>query len=55
MTKFKTDRRFVEERRKFNYTKYIPERRSGNDRRKGENKKSSFDLQPILNTKRSKV
>jgi hypothetical protein len=33
MTKFKTDRRCGVERREFQYTDYIPERRSGIDRR----------------------
>ncbi len=39
MTKFKTDRRSGVERRKFNYTTYIPERRSGKDRRIAKNGK----------------
>jgi len=37
MTKFKTDRRSGVERREFQYTVYIPERRSGIDRRCGKN------------------
>ena len=37
MTKFKTDRRSGVERRKFNYTTYIPERRNGKDRRIAKN------------------
>jgi hypothetical protein len=48
------DRRSGKERRQFFYTAYIPERRSGTDRRKAKNGKSSFDLQCVLNTKRSK-
>ena len=39
MTKFKTDRRSGVERREFHYTICIPERRSGIDRRCGENGK----------------
>jgi hypothetical protein len=51
----KVDRRSGKDRRQFSYTAYIPERRSGTDRRKGKNEKSSFDPQCVLNTKRSKV
>jgi hypothetical protein len=51
----KVDRRSGKDRRQFFYTAYIPERRNGTDRRKGKNGKSSFDLQCVLNTKRSKV
>jgi hypothetical protein len=50
----KVDRRSEDDRREFSYTVYIPERRNGTDRRKGKNEKSSFDLQCVLNTKRSK-
>jgi hypothetical protein len=50
----KVDRRSGKDRRQFFYTAYIPERRSGTDRRKAKNGKSSFDLQCVLNTKRSK-
>ena len=39
MTKYKTDRRSGVERRKFDYTTYIPERRSGKDRRIAKNGK----------------
>jgi hypothetical protein len=49
------DRRSGKDRRQFSYTAYIPERRSGTDRRKGKNEKSSFDPQCVLNTKRSEV
>ena len=51
----KVDRRSGKDRRQFSYTAYIPERRSGTDRRKSKNGKSSFDLQCVLNTKRSTV
>ena len=51
----KVDRRSGKDRRQFFYTAYIPERRNGTDRRKGKNRKSSFDLQCVHNTKRSKV
>ena len=44
MTKFKTDRRSGVERRKFNYTTYIPERRSGKDRRIAKNGKEVLRL-----------
>ncbi len=39
MTKYKTDRRSGVERRQFDYTTYIPERRSGKDRRIAKNGK----------------
>jgi len=39
MTKFQDDRRSGMERRQFHYTAYIPERRSGKDRRCGKNGK----------------
>jgi hypothetical protein len=51
----KVDRRSGKDRRQFSYTAYIPERRSGTDRRKGKNGKSPFDLQCVLNTKRLTV
>ncbi len=51
----KVDRRSGKDRRQFSYTAHIPERRSGTDRRKGKNEKSSFDLHCVLNTKRSTV
>jgi hypothetical protein len=38
----KIDRRSCEDRREYSYTAYIPERRSGTDRRKGKNGKSTF-------------
>jgi hypothetical protein len=34
--------RSCEDRREYTYTEYIPERRSGRDRRKSKNGKSSF-------------
>jgi hypothetical protein len=37
MTEFETNRRCGEERRKFNYTRYVPERRSGKERRIAKN------------------
>jgi hypothetical protein len=37
MTEFETNRRCGEDRRKFNYTRYVPERRSGKDRRIAKN------------------
>ena len=37
MTDFETDSRSRGERRKFNYTRYVPERRSGKDRRISKN------------------
>ena len=49
------DRRSHENRREYTYTEYIPERRSGKDRRRGKNGKNSFGLQRLLNTKRLKV
>ena len=39
MTEFKTDRRCGVERRQYQYTLYIPERRSGFDRRCAKNGK----------------
>jgi len=39
MTKFQDDRRSGMERRQFHYTAYIPERRSGKDRRCAKNGK----------------
>ena len=48
----KVDRRSGKDRRQFSYTAYIPERRSGTDRRKGKNGKSPFDLQCVFNTKK---
>jgi hypothetical protein len=49
------DRRSHENRREYTYTEYIPERRSGKDRRRGKKGKNSFGLQRLLNTKRLKV
>ncbi|UCF90339.1 MAG: hypothetical protein JSW39_18850 [Desulfobacterales bacterium] len=37
----KGDRRFEKDRRKFTYTHYIPERRSGHDRRSGKNRRKT--------------
>lgn len=37
MTEFETNKRCGKDRRKFNYTRYIPERRSGKDRRIAKN------------------
>jgi len=36
------DRRSCENRREYTYTEHIPERRSGKDRRKSKNGKSTF-------------
>lgn len=44
MTEFKTDRRCGVERRQYQYTLYIPERRSGFDRRCAKNGKRIFGL-----------
>jgi hypothetical protein len=35
-------RRFVIERRKFSYTNYFPERRSGKDRRNGADRRKGY-------------
>jgi len=40
----KIDIRSCEDRREYSYTAYIPERRSGKDRRKNKIVKNSFDL-----------
>ena len=46
MTEFKTDRRYGVERRHYQYTLHIPERRSGFDRRCAKNEKKIWAKLP---------